>query len=399
MVAIQLTNVSKIYTHYTHGFDRLREILTHRMHHQAFVALQSFDLTIESGQVIGIIGSNGAGKSTLLKLIAGTLQPTTGTCAVYGRVAALLELGSGFHPEMTGKENVYLTGTMMGLSIDDVTVLYEEIVDFSGIREFIDQPVKTYSSGMFVRLAFAVATCVEPDILIVDEALSVGDGAFARKSFNRIMQFKQAKKTILFCSHNLYQVEAICDHALWLEKGQVKLSGLPSQVVSAYNESVGVFCNESPVDTESYHVIQSSNEGSAHMTEIAVSVDGIVGKELDVVSRQSELRITVGFTADPKLPTPSVAAIILSHDGRMLTSAGTVHDQLPIQRDATGYAKVRVQFPQLSFLKGEYFVTVCLLCENAIHIYEQIDNVAKLNVRQIGLEVGVVSLPRYWAQI
>lgn len=397
MVAIQLNNVSKIYTHYTHGFDRLREILTKRSHHQAFTALQSLDLSIMQGQVVGVIGSNGAGKSTLLKLIAGTLQPTTGSCQVNGRVAALLELGSGFHPEMTGKENVYLTGTMMGLSIDEVSAIYAQIIEFAGIGDFIEQPVKCYSSGMFVRLAFAVATSVEPDILIVDEALSVGDGAFARKSFNRIMQFKQTQKTILFCSHNLYQIEAICDHALWLEKGQVKCSGLPSEVVSAYNESIGLSKESSIANTDNY--IHSHTKGTAHITDIAVSVDGIVGKELVLVSRQSELCISIGFTSDINLPTPSVAVVLLNQDGHMITSAGSVHDNLPIQRDANGYAKVRVRFPQLGLLKGDYFVTVCLLCENAILIYEQIDNVAKLSVRQIGLEVGIVSLPRSWTQI
>ena len=238
MDVIQLKNLTKIYKHYTHGVDRLLEILTRRSHHQSFVAIHSLNLTIPPGQVVGIIGNNGAGKSTLLKLIAGTLHPSEGICEVSGRVAALLELGSGFHPDMTGQENVYLSGTMMGLSLERIRAIYDDIVTFAGIQSFMDQPVKTYSSGMFMRLAFAVATCVEPDVLIVDEALSVGDGAFARKSFNRIMQFKQSGKTILFCSHALYQVEAICDRVIWLERGHLKLDGMPGEVVNAYKESI-----------------------------------------------------------------------------------------------------------------------------------------------------------------
>ena len=167
MNVIQLHQVSKTYTHYTHGVDRLLELIAYRIRHQSFIALHPLDLTIYYGQVVGIIGDNGAGKSTLLKLIAGTLRPDRGgRCEVNGRVAALLELGGGFHPEMTGRENVYLSGTMMGLSLAEINHLYDRIVDFSGIADFMDQPVKTYSSGMFVRLAFSVATCVEPDILI-----------------------------------------------------------------------------------------------------------------------------------------------------------------------------------------------------------------------------------------
>lgn len=394
MEVIRLRNVSKVYTNYVHGVDRLWEILTHQPRHQAFEALRPLDLTITHGQVVGIIGNNGAGKSTLLKLIAGTLQPTQGQCEITGRVAALLELGSGFHPEMTGEENVYLNGAMMGLSIDQIKALYSEIVAFAGISAFMKQPVKTYSSGMFVRLAFAVATCVEPDILIVDEALSVGDGAFARKSFNRIMQFKQAEKTILFCSHALYQVEAICDRVIWLEQGQLKLDGTPSGVVNAYKESMATDQNaaqEAPV----FKVV----EGTAQLTQVTVSIDGVTGPTLEVFSRQSELSLAIAFTSDPNLPSPSLGLLIKGADGRIVTSAGSQHDGLLIQRDRQGQAKVKVQFPKLALLRGEYWVDVYLLCENAIHVYDHAQTVAMLQVRQRGLEQGIVSLPRQWAQI
>jgi len=178
---------------------------------------------IAKGDVIGILGVNGAGKSTLLQLVCGTLTATHGEVLVKGRIAALLELGAGFNPEFTGRENVFMSAAIMGLTQDEVTARFEDIVEFSGIRDFIDQPVKTYSSGMYVRLAFSVATHVDPDILVIDEALSVGDGHFARKSFDRIMALKARGCTILFCSHSIYQLEALCQQALWLDQGQVKL--------------------------------------------------------------------------------------------------------------------------------------------------------------------------------
>jgi lipopolysaccharide transport system ATP-binding protein len=401
MEVIRLQNVSKIYTHYAHGVDRLLEVLTHRPRHQAFTALRPLDLTISHGQVVGIIGNNGAGKSTLLKLLAGTLHPTQGTCEVKGRVAALLELGGGFHPEMTGQENVYLNATMMGFTLKEAKAIYNDIVAFAGIEAFMDQPVKTYSSGMFMRLAFAVATCVEPDILIVDEALSVGDGAFARKSFNRIMQFKQLGKTILFCSHALYQVEAICDRVIWLDQGYVKLDGTPSNVVSAYTDAIALASanNVKLVESSQSESSRLVADGTARLTGITVSVDGMTGYQLDVLSRQSELYLTIAFSSDPLLPTPSLGLLIARVDGQIITSAGTQHDGLAIQRDAQGYAKVRVQFTKLALLKGEYWVDVYLLCENAIHVYDQARMVAMLKVRQQGLEQGVVSLPRNWTQI
>jgi lipopolysaccharide transport system ATP-binding protein len=403
MEVIKLQNVSKTYTYYTQGIDRLLEVITRQPRHQSFIALHPLDLTISHGQVVGIVGNNGAGKSTLLKMIAGTLRADTGHCEVKGRISALLELGGGFHPEMSGRENVYLNGTMMGLSLTEIDTIYQEIVDFAGIGDFIEQPVKTYSSGMFTRLAFAVATCVEPDILIVDETLSVGDGAFARKSFNRFMQFKKSGKTILFCSHALYQVESICDRVIWLDKGQVKLDGMPSQVVTTYNDfmtAMTVDMAASPVPTASLHApVTAIPQGSARLTEIAVSVDGMMGKKLDAISRHSELCITVGFSSDPELPAPTLGLVILGAGGQIITSAGTRHDGLPIQRNATGDAKVRVHFPQLSLLKGEYWIDLYLLCENALHVYDQANAIATLKVQQIGLELGVVSLPRHWVQI
>ena len=214
--AIKTLKLSKCYQLYTHPRDRLKQFLwPHRwwgprQYYRELWALRDIDLTVNHGEVVGIVGQNGSGKSTLLQLVCGTLTPTHGDVHINGRVAALLELGAGFNPEFTGRENVFMSAAIMGLSQAKIAERIEDIIDFSGVRDFIDQPVKTYSSGMYVRLAFSVAINVDPDILVIDEALSVGDGAFARKSFNRIMQMRDAGKTILFCSHSLFQVESLC---------------------------------------------------------------------------------------------------------------------------------------------------------------------------------------------
>ncbi len=398
MKVIELQNIGKTYTAYAHGIDRLIEIVTHKPRHQAFIALHPLSLTISTGQVIGIVGDNGAGKSTLLKIISGTLQPTGDSCEVKGRVAALLELGSGFHPEMTGRENVYLNGSMMGLSPNEVENVYEDIVEFAGIQDFMDQPVKTYSSGMFMRLAFAVATCVDPDILIIDEALSVGDGTFARKSFDRIMQFRQADKTILFCSHSLYQVESICDRVIWLDKGKVRMDGKPNEVISAYNQFT-LQVDDSEVPENQQLQQPSAIEGTASLNEIKVLVDGMTGESLDILSTKSELCISVSFSSDPKLKPPSIGVVLTSEDNRVIASSSTQNDKFIINRDQRGNASVRLHFPKLPLLRGEYQIIVYLMCENGLHFYDRADLATQLKVHQKSLEIGVVSLPRRWVQI
>ena len=222
--AIEARGLGKCYGLYAHPSDRLKQLLWGRWRQfsREFWALREVDLLIRPGEVVGLVGRNGAGKSTLLQMLCGTLPPTKGHLRVHGRVAALLELGAGFNPEFTGIENVFMNGAILGLKHHEVEERLDEILAFADIGEFVHQPVKTYSSGMFVRLAFAVATSVEPDILVIDEALAVGDGAFARKSFDRIMRLKDSGKTILFCSHSMYQVEALCSRAIWIDKGKLR---------------------------------------------------------------------------------------------------------------------------------------------------------------------------------
>lgn len=397
MTAVTLHNVSKTYRSYGHVWDALWEVVTKTRRHREWVALHPLTLEISNGQVVGIIGTNGAGKSTLLKLIAGTLTPSSGEIRVNGQVAALLELGAGFHPDMSGRDNVYLGASVMGLSASQVDRLYSEIVAFAGLEGFMDQPVKTYSSGMYMRLAFAVATAVDPDVLILDETLSVGDGAFARKSFDRIIGYKTAGKTILFCSHNLYQVEAICDRVIWLDHGRMVMDGEPARVTSAYAEFLKSI-NGEVLGADPPIVLSSLTENSvARLTKIEVSVDGSVGHELHVQTGRSDLTVSIGFESDSALPPPSIGVTIVGSNGWAVTSASTANDGLILERQEDGSGEVRVTFPRLALLKGNYWVNVFLLCELGIHIYDRAEQVAQLRVVQKGLEQGVVTLPREWS--
>jgi lipopolysaccharide transport system ATP-binding protein len=396
MTAISLHNVAKSYRSYDHPWETLWEVLTKTRRHREWVALHPLSLDISEGEVVGIVGTNGAGKSTLLKLVAGTLIPSAGDIRVNGHVAALLELGAGFHPEMTGRENVYLGASVMGLSSDRIGELYDGIVEFAGLGEFMDQPVKTYSSGMYMRLAFAVATAADPDVLILDETLSVGDGAFARKSFERIIGYKNAGKTILFCSHSLYQVEAICSRVLWLDHGRVVMDGEPGRVVSAYADFLSEAENPGGA-RDQLPLAPAAVSGGGRLTKVEVTADGITDRKLAVRSGRTDLAVAIGFESDPALPPPSVGLTITGSNGWAVTSASTSNDSLALDRRSDGSGEVNVVFPRFPLLKGVYWVNVFLLCEQGIHLYDRLEHAAELQVVQDGLEQGVVSLPRRWS--
>jgi lipopolysaccharide transport system ATP-binding protein len=239
-IAISVQNLSKVYRIYAKPEDRLVQMATlgRVRRFQEFTALRDVSLDVRRGETVGIVGRNGCGKSTLLQMIVGTLQPTSGSVAVQGRIAALLELGAGFNGEFTGRENVYMNGAILGFSREEMDARFESIAAFAGIGDFIERPVKTYSSGMFVRLAFAVSTAVEPDILVVDEALSVGDEAFQRKCFARIEAIKERGGTILFVSHGAQTIIQLCDRAVLLDAGEKLLEGEPKLVMGQYQRLV-----------------------------------------------------------------------------------------------------------------------------------------------------------------
>ena len=231
IVAQQLT---KHYRLYDRPIDRLKEAVLRRPHHRLVKALSDIDFEVPAGGTLGLIGENGAGKSTLLKLLAGTTVPSGGHLNKKGRVAALLELGSGFHPEFSGRGNIYLNAALLGLDDRQIKQREDDIIAFSELEEDIDRPVKTYSSGMYMRLAFSIATSVDPDILIIDEALSVGDQYFQQKCIDRIAKFKEQGKTLIFCSHSMYLVNELCEQSLWLHKGKARMKGPSHEVVGQY---------------------------------------------------------------------------------------------------------------------------------------------------------------------
>jgi lipopolysaccharide transport system ATP-binding protein len=293
-IAISLKNVSKCYKRYHRPVERLREILLPgRNYGQEFWALRDINLQIPKGETSGIIGRNGSGKSTLLQIIAGTLIPTTGEVQVQGRVSALLELGSGFNPEFTGRQNVFFNGRLLGLSQQKIEEKFDDILGFADIGDFIDQPVKTYSSGMFVRLAFAVAVNVEPDILIVDEALSVGDGVFVHRCMAKIKDFQDAGGTILFVSHDLGSVSRLCSEAIWINDGQIVEQGKPIDISKSYQAWMYDKINERlKKDSDSATNIQSYKETVAN---IEVSLEANSDKQSAITNK------TNPFTGDQYL--------------------------------------------------------------------------------------------------
>lgn len=397
--AIRAEGLSKTYMVFDHPLDRLKQFVWggRRQFGRSFNALSDVSFELPKGSVLGIVGSNGAGKSTLLQLICNTLTPTSGSIQVGGRVAALLELGAGFSPEFSGRENIYLSAAIQGLPSNDMSALVEDIIEFSGVRDFIDQPVKTYSSGMYVRLAFAIATSINPDVLVIDEALSVGDGAFARKSFDRIMALRAQGTTILFCSHAMYHIEAICDHALWLRDGRVEMLDKPARVISDYTTFLDKKAVPATIKAEPGTETRESHQpGCARIAGVEVSVNGRHGRELELHSGQDTLSIRVRFNSDPALPCPSLGIGIISASGIAITSAGNFNEGLVLNRRPDGKGEGCLTFPDLPLLKGDYYISIFLFCENGIHIYDHAERYAMIRVSQLGLEQGVVALPHRW---
>jgi lipopolysaccharide transport system ATP-binding protein len=411
---IELIGVSKRYSLENRPWARLWEQLRNaghggtaqagRSHH----ALHDVHLQLRRGEVLGVVGRNGAGKSTLLQVVAGVLEPSAGVRRVQGRVAALLELGAGFSPDLTGRENVRFNGPLLGLSGRELEARLPQIVDFAGIGEFIDQPVRSYSSGMFVRLAFAMATSVEPDILVIDEALSVGDGAFARKSFDRIMSLKDRGVTILFCSHSTYHVEAICSRVLWLDQGRVCMLDDAARVVAAYNDYIGGEGHGfEPRETHLDAVATLQTEEAQADAADAAGVDAMPfraghgrllrlnartashsGRRLRLHTLQDDVSIEVDYVVDPELPPPSLIVSLFTRGGTLVASAGSHNDGVTLPRDASVQGRACITLRQLPLLKGDYFINVFLACERGLHYYESALYAIDSHARWAGTRCG-----------
>ncbi|MFM1895632.1 MAG: hypothetical protein RLZZ385_706 [Pseudomonadota bacterium] len=291
MHRVTVQNLYKEFRIYERPKDRLTEIILRRPMHKVYHVLNDISFSVLNGKSLGIVGDNGAGKSTLLKLLVGTLQPTAGQISIAGQVAALLELGAGFHPEFTGRRNIYLNASLLGVPDDNIPELENDIIEFSELDYFIDRPVKTYSSGMYVRLAFSIATMVRPDVLVIDEALSVGDLAFQKKCVDRMNRFRQEQKTMVFCSHSMYHVQQLCDNAIWIDKGSIRAYGTSDEVVGIYEDH----CNSKKV----YHSITEDIPVEAQAAEegvkqrdcriLSVHVRDPEGQEITVIPPLSDL--------------------------------------------------------------------------------------------------------------
>jgi lipopolysaccharide transport system ATP-binding protein len=429
--AIELLGVSKRYPVKVHPSRLLWDALLGKqrlVNAQDFTALHPTDLVIQKGEVVGLVGRNGAGKSSLLHLVAGTSTSNDGRVVVKGRISAILELGAAFNAEFTGLENIHLALTAVGYKRTEILQLIDEIINFSGVSAFIDQPVKNYSSGMQVRLAFAVATCTRPDVLIVDEALSVGDGQFARKSFDRILQLKEAGTTILFCSHSLFQIEAICNRAVWIEAGRIVADGNPQTVVRAYQDFLDGAALEialssiNPTHTKSKDAIAPAISTPAntiikdrHATSMrfrSLAFEKIkfgkmsqntlpdplakIGGELTLDSCQDSLKIHFEVDARTSQPTPHIALSFQTLDGRIIASTGTWIDGIDLKRNSLGMLQATLAFPKIALLKGTYSISAYLFCERGMHIYESADNIFRIHVQQDHLEQGLFRLERNW---
>jgi len=349
---ISLRSVSKKYPIYDRPVHKLFELMTFRrkQFHREFWALKEIDLEVRPGVTLGIIGSNGSGKSTLLQIIAGILQQTRGDCHVKGNVAALLELGAGFNPEFTGRENVFMSGVINGLTHAQVEERFEEILDFAEIGQFIDQPVKTYSSGMFVRLAFSVAIHVEPDILLVDEALAVGDLIFQHRCVNRIRQLRAQGKTILFVTHDLQAVTKFCDKAILLDKGQKIKEGSPEEVAQTYQALIFERERSLAGPGEGYlaqaedasvpevstipHVHNRYGKGAAEIQGVILLKAG--GEVANEVKAGEELTLIVSAEFKQVVPSPIVGFTIRDRVGVEVTASNTSYEGVVLPEARVG---------------------------------------------------------------
>jgi ABC-2 type transport system ATP-binding protein len=347
-----------------------------------FWALRNVSLEIESGSTIGLIGSNGSGKSTLLKTIGGIIQPTSGTVRRRGRLAALLELGAGFHQDLTGRENVYLNASILGLTRKQTDLYFDDIVDFSGIRDFIDTQVKFYSSGMYVRLAFAVAVHVDPDLLLVDEVLAVGDEAFQRKCLDKIRSFQAEGRTIILVTHALGQVTDLCDRAVLLSKGGVVYDGAPYVAVRDFRELL----EERRLSEEAAHGAPEP-AAQAHVVEVSVRAEGR-GVD-DAVQPGDDLVVSVTLDNEgTPLPGWGVDLQIDNVLGQVAygTGSGRLDSSLS---PLSGRRTVEFTLKNVNFGAGKYFVNATLMDADRRHVHE-LPQAASFEVPHDELSVGAV---------
>lgn len=395
--AIEIEGLGKAYRRYPSGADRVLEAASFGLvrRHAEFWALADVTATIARGESFGLVGANGAGKSTLLKLLAGTTFPSTGRFRVHGRLGALLELGAGFHLDLSGRENLALAGALLGLSRRELREKEGAILDFAELGEFVDAPVRTYSTGMAVRLSFALATTIDPDVLIIDEVLAVGDLYFQKKCVDRVLDFQRRGKTILFCSHSLYDVRNLCARAAWLDRGRVRAIGDAVAVTNDY----ATFERELGETAQHERSPQASGSASAPPAGLprvlaAACVRPGSGERVREVTAGEALEVRVWWeNPDPARFPVQLGLGFLRQDKTLVAAAATHVDAVSVDPRSGGAV---LELPALPLLAGTFTVLVVLFDGDGVHRHHEFALVEPLVVRARTKELGLVRLEHRW---
>ena len=391
-IAVRAAELTKVYELYPRPIDRLVEMITRRPRHTVFPALQDVTFDVERGETVGVVGQNGAGKSTLLKLLCGVTRPSSGTLEAHGTIASILELGTGFHPEFSGRDNAALNAAILGLSPSEVKDRLPAILEFSELGTFLDRPVKTYSSGMYMRLAFSVAVNVDPDILVIDEALAVGDGHFQKKCIDKIREFQAEGKTILFCSHSLYLVTSICRRALWLDHGRVMRWGPALDVTHDYETFLLQRDREQPgSEGEPEHERPPT---PVHFRDIVVTDRS--GSPRDTFARGEDISIVLRFHSDfPEQGVHAIVGIHRSADDLPCFAVGTHADGVKPLAGRNEY-ELTVQLRNIPLTRGEYTIIAYIGDEHALSVFDRRDVSPGFSVTGDRFDVGLISVDHRW---
>lgn len=388
--AVEVENLSKVYRVYASPWDRLFELVSGRPRHREFPALSGVGFTIPRGEGLAVVGENGAGKSTLLKILAGVTAPTSGSFRVQGKIASILELGSGFHPDFTGRQNIVLNAAMLGLDEEELRRKMPDIIGFSELGDFIDQPVKTYSTGMAMRLGFSIATQVEPDVLIIDEALSVGDGYFQKKCMDRLLRFVEGGGTLLFCSHAMYYVSSFCQRAVWMKNGRMEALGPAADVIREYEnylvaKNVTAASSEAETEAQSGPSLRPARITSARL----VNAPG----PLYTHGQPWELEIE-WESGNPSLGFHLGVGINRSDEVEVCSFATHVDGLAPWTGGRRYSARLRI--PNLPLVKGEFTVYAFLLDSEGLHIYDQRRLARAFTVHSPTYAFGLIRVDHVW---
>jgi lipopolysaccharide transport system ATP-binding protein len=363
-------------------------------------ALRDVNFSVEEGEVVGIIGRNGAGKSTLLKILSKITYPTSGRVRTRGRVASLLEVGTGFHEELTGRENVYLNGSILGMKKREVDEKFEAIVSFSGVERFVDTPIKRYSSGMRMRLGFSVAAHLEPDVLIVDEVLAVGDAAFQKKCITAMQDMRGGGRTVLFVSHNMAAVENLCTRGIWIANGNVRLDGPTHEVIEAYMAS---FASAEGAVNALTDV--EGRRGSGEIRYTRVEFLSKAGEPQTVTRCGKSLVIRLHYLANEVIEHPSFGIRMYTEMGTLITDTSTWLHGLDISRVAAGTGYIDLEIDSLNLLPGRYYFSLWVDSSVASHIYDAMEHAIQLDIeeapvyghsRRVDSRFGLVYFPQRW---